>query len=34
MMGLKRLIKNKYQFTKSKKAQKILVVYAREVNPK
>ena len=33
MRGLKRLIKNKYQFTKSKVAQKVLGAYAREVNP-
>ena len=33
MKGLKRLIKNKYQFTKSKVAQRILGAYAREVNP-
>ena len=33
MKGLKRLIKNKYQFTKSKVAQKVLGAYAREVNP-
>ena len=33
MRGLKRLIKNKYQFTKSKAAQKVLGAYASEVNP-
>ena len=33
MKSLKRLIKNKYQFTKSKVAQKVLGAYTREVNP-